>query len=80
MLVRWEMVTEITKLADVIDVSEPSVALIVYVPAVSSVRSLNAATPLEASCMSVPPSTPPVAPVAMAIVTPDESVVTTLPN
>ena len=78
-LVRWKWL-RITKLADVIDVSG-AVGRLDRVCAGRVEREIvERRHAAGGTCMSVPPSTPPVVPVAMAIVTPYESVVTTLPN
>ena len=67
------MLALIWMLAVVAEVSDPSVALNVYVPAVFRMRLLKVATPFTAVAVSVlpPAKTAPEGPVAMAIVTVD---------
>ena len=61
----------IAMLPEVADVSDPSVALNVYVPAVFRMRLLNVATPFTAVAVSVLPAVKPAGPEATAIVTVD---------
>ena len=59
----------ITMLPVVAGVSDPSVALKVYVPTVVSLRLLNVATPFTAVAVSVLPAAKPPGPLCTAIVT-----------
>ena len=61
----------IAMLPVVADVSDPSVAVNVYVPDVFRMRLLNVATPVTAVAVSVLPAVKPAGPEATAIVTMD---------
>ena len=66
-------------LAVVAEVSDPSVALNVYVPAVFRMRLLNVATPFTGVAVSVLPAVKPAGPEATAIVTAEVFDVTVFP-
>ena len=68
----------ITILPVVAKVSDPSVALNVYVPAMFRMRLLNVATPLAAVAVTWP-KVKPLGPLCIAIVTAEVFDVTTLP-
>ena len=65
------MLALITMLPEVAEVSDPSVAVNVYVPAVFRMRLLNVANPFTAVAVSVLPAVKPAGPEATAIVTVD---------
>ena len=69
----------ITMLLVVAELSDPSVAVNVYVPGVFRMRLLNVATPFTAVAVSVLPPVKPAGPEATAIVTVDVFDVTVFP-
>ena len=70
----------ITMLPEVAEVSDPSVAVNVYVPDLSRMRLLNVATPFTAVAVSVLPAVKPAGPEITAIVTMDVFDVTVFPK